>query len=332
MQNAAMPAAASDTRLQQATNWARQTLGDDGLRVEPISGDASFRRYFRIHRDNDQPSVVLMDAPPRQEDSKPFIDIASRLREAGLHAPQIIDFDLERGFGLLEDLGGHLYRDVIDQESASTHFPALFDVLAKMAADVSPRGLPEYNAALLQQELDLFPDWYLAHHRKRPFAEKERETWNNLCRALMDNAREQPQVFVHRDFHSCNLMYRKGEPPGIIDFQDAVRGPINYDFISLTWDRYIHWPRTQIEAWMAEMHARLKPGTTLNDWVRQCDLMGLQRNLKVVGIFARLRYRDEKQGYIEMIPMFYRYLLDVLPLYSEFADFRAILEDDTCAP
>lgn len=336
MQNAAMPAKSPDTpfdkRLQQATEWAGRALDDDDIRLEPISGDASFRRYFRVHRGTDQPSVVLMDAPPNRENSKPFIDIAGRLREAGLHAPQIIDFDLERGFGLLEDLGERLYREVIDQESASTHFPALFDVLAKMAADVSPRGLPEYDAALLQQELDLFPDWYLAHHRKRPFAEKERDTWHDLCRVLIDNAREQPQVFVHRDFHSCNLMYRKDEPPGIIDFQDAVRGPVSYDFISLIWDRYIHWPRARLEAWMAEMRARLSPDVSMDEWVRQCDLMGLQRNLKVVGIFARLRHRDGKQGYVEMIPMFYRYLLDVMPRYPELSDFLSILEDETCAP
>lgn len=332
MQNAAMPAQTADARMQHATAWAKRALGGEGLRVEPISGDASFRRYFRVHRGNDKPSVVLMDAPPEREDSKPFIDIAARLRKAGLHAPEILDFDLEHGFGLLEDLGDHLYREVIDKHSAQAHFPGLFDVVERMARDVSTTGLPEYTAALLQQELDLFPDWYLEKYRERPFTDAEGEIWDSLCQALIASAREQPQVFVHRDFHSCNLMYREGEPPGIIDFQDAVRGPVSYDFISLAWDRYIHWPRTQIEAWMADMHTRLAPESPAEDWVRQCDLMGLQRNLKVVGIFARLRHRDEKQGYIEMIPMFYRYLLDVLPLYPEFADFQAILEDPTCAP
>lgn len=327
----AMSFEATDARLQQATDWARRTLGEDGLRVEPISSDASFRRYFRVHR-GDRESLVLMDAPPEKEDSRPFIDIAGRLRESGLHAPEILHFDLERGFGIIEDLGNTLYRQVIDARSALALFPALFDVLARMARDVPAGGLPRYDDALLQQELDLFPDWYLDQHKKRPFSAGEQECWRILSRALIKNARQQPQVFVHKDFHSCNLMFRDGEMPGIIDFQDAVRGPLSYDFISLIWDRYIHWPRPQLELWMADMHARLEPGFGPDEWVRYCDLMGLQRNLKVVGIFARLRYRDNKEGYVEMIPMFYRYLLDVLPRYPEFSDFLSILEDDTCAP
>jgi aminoglycoside/choline kinase family phosphotransferase len=311
-------------------------LGGNGLRLVPISGDASFRRYFRIERVGRQPNLVLMDAPPGREDSRPFLDVAARLRDAGLRAPKILHFDLEAGFGILEDLGDQLYRSVIDTESAPDIFPELFDVLADMAVEVSPDGLPNYDEGLLMQELDLFPDWYLEKHRGRSFSDHERAAWNAVCSALLDNARDQAQVFVHRDFHSCNLMYEANKPPGIIDFQDAVRGPLSYDFVSLVWDRYIHWPRDRIETWMTDMHARLAPGLAsglaLEDWVRHCDLMGLQRNLKVVGIFARLRHRDDKRGYIEMIPMFYRYLLDVLPRYPEFAEFHAILEDETCAP
>ncbi|MDX1556979.1 MAG: phosphotransferase, partial [Xanthomonadales bacterium] len=313
------------------TDWAGKVLGENDIRIEPVAGDASFRRYFRIHRPEAQ-SIVLMDAPPEQEDSRPFIDIAKRLRAAGLNAPQIHHFDLEQGFGLLEDLGDTLYRAVIEESSVDAHFPQLFDVLARMAGDVSAANLPEYDAGLLQQELDLFPDWFLGRHRRRPFSQAERASWDDVCRVLVENARAQPQVFVHRDFHSCNLMYREGEPPGIIDFQDAVRGPLSYDFISLVWDRYIHWPRDRIEQWMMDLHERLAPDIAIDAWVRHCDLMGLQRNLKVVGIFARLRYRDHKHGYLEMIPMFYRYLLDVLPRYPEFAAFQALLEDESCAP
>lgn len=331
MQNAAMPADSADPRLQRATSWAHHVLGQDDLRVDPISADASFRRYFRLHRSAGAP-LVLMDAPPEREDSRPFLDIARRLREAGLHAPEILHFDLDSGFGVIEDLGSTLYREVLDTGSSPTHFPALLDVLEHMAREASAEGLPPYDESLLQRELDLFPDWYLERHKKRPFSATERECWSGVCRALVDNALSQPQVFVHRDFHSCNLMFREGHPPGIIDFQDAVRGPLSYDFISLIWDRYIHWPRPQLERWMADMHQRLQPGFSLADWVRHCDLMGLQRNLKVVGIFARLRYRDGRQGYVEMIPMFYQYLLDVLPRYPEFSDFTTILEDEACAP
>jgi len=328
----AMSAEAADLRLEQATGWARRVLGEDGLQVEPISADASFRRYFRVHRESGAEPLVLMDAPPEREDSSPFLDIAARLRIAGLHAPEILHFNLKQGFGIIEDLGDTLYRQVIDARSAPALFPHLFEVLARMAREVSAQGLPPYDETLLQKELELFPDWYLDRHKKWPFSAAQRVCWITLCRALIDSARRQPQVFVHRDFHSCNLMFRDGEAPGLIDFQDAVRGPLSYDFISLIWDRYIHWPRAQLEQWMSDMHARLEPGFGLEDWIRYCDLMGLQRNLKVVGIFARLRYRDHRQGYIEMIPMFYRYQLDVLPRYPEFSDFQSILEDDTCAP
>lgn len=328
----AMSVETADYRLQQAAEWARRALGDDELRLEPISGDASFRRYFRIHRGGGTQCLVLMDAPPEQEDSRPFLDVAKRLRNAGLHAPEVFHFDPGNGFGIMEDLGDTLYRHVIDARSGLTLFPRLFDVLARMAGDVPPQDLPPYDAALLKKELDLFPDWYLERHKRRPFTASERPTWRALCEALIENATAQPQVFVHRDFHSCNLMWRAGNAPGIIDFQDAVRGPLSYDFISLIWDRYIHWPRAQLELWMADMHARLEPEFGLDAWIRHCDLMGLQRNLKVVGIFARLHHRDHKQGYVEMIPMFYRYLLDVLPRYAQFCDFQAILEDDTCAP
>lgn len=329
---AAMSAQAADARLQQATEWAQSALGTDDVRLVPISGDASFRRYFRIVRGETGQGLVLMDAPPERENSSPYLDVSGRLREAGLHAPEVHQFDLHLGFGIIEDLGDRLYREAIDTHSAPTLFPGLFDVLERMARDVSPRDLPEYNGKLLQAELDLFPDWYLERHRNRPFSRGERTLWRALCQALIDNAREQPQVFVHRDFHSSNLMFTEGRAPGIIDFQDAVRGPLSYDFISLIWDRYIRWPRAQLESWMQNMHARLQPGSGFEAWVRHCDLMGLQRNLKIVGIFARLRYRDEKPGYVEMIPMFYRYLLDVLPRYPEFGDLLALLEDESCAP
>lgn len=328
---AAMSIAATDPRLAQATDWARKVLDDPALRVEAISGDASFRRYFRIHT-SAGPTRVLMDAPPEKEDSRPFLDVASRLRSAGLHAPEVLHFDLDLGLGVIEDFGDRLYREVIDIESAPQIFPELLQLLSRLATDVDAEGLRPYDERLLQADLDLFPDWYLGRHKNRPFNGRERQVWRRLCVALIDNARAQPQVFVHRDFHSCNLMWLANRPPGIIDFQDAVRGPASYDFISLIWDRYIHWPRTQLEAWMREMHANLQPGLSLDDWIRHCDLMGLQRNLKIVGIFARLRHRDGKAGYVEMIPMFWQYVLDVLPRYPQFAEFLSILEDPSCAP
>ena len=326
-----MPELPADKRFDEALAWSREILETQQLQVTPVSGDASFRRYFRIHQEG-RDSLILMDAPPDKEDSRPFLDVANRLSEAGLRAPAIYHFDLALGFGILEDFGDELYKSVIDKDSANTVFPELLQLLAQMAGEVSPDGLPPYDAAFLQQELDLFTDWYLVEHRKRPLNHAERETWASLCKMLIDSAQKQPQGFVHRDFHSCNLLFNEGQPPGIIDFQDAMHGPVSYDFISLAWDRYIHWSRAQIEEWMEEMRGLMDLGIERERWIRYCDLMGLQRNLKIVGIFARLHYRDNKAGYLDMIPMFYTYLLDVLPRYPEFSDFHTLLKDPSCAP
>ena len=316
-------------RDQAAASWAAAALGKSLVELQPVSGDASFRRYFRIEAGGR--SIILMDAPPQRENSRPFVDIAQRLRAAGLQAPDILRFDFEQGFGLLEDFGDTLYRELLDDESVDELFPGLFAVLESMAVRVDGSGLPAYDEKLLQTELDLFPDWYLQRHRQRPLAGAERELWAELCMKLIESARRQPQVFVHKDFHSCNLL-QTPRGPGIIDFQDAVRGPVSYDLVSLLWDRYISWPRVRLEGWMREIHPRLAPEIGADEWIRYCDWMGLQRNLKIVGIFARLSYRDSKPGYLEMIPRFYQYLLDVLPRYPEFVSFHRLLEQAECAP
>jgi hypothetical protein len=179
--------------------------------------------------------------------------------------------------------------------------------------------------------MDLLTDWYLERHRQRPLRGGERALWADLCDRLIESAAQQPQVFVHKDFHSCNLLHTP-RGPGLIDFQDGLRGPLSYDLVSLLWDRYIAWPRQRLEAWMEEARVRFAANMAPAEWVRCCDWMGLQRNLKIVGIFARLRYRDGKQGYLEMIPRFYGYLLDVLPRYPEFHAFHGLLEHAECAP
>jgi N-acetylmuramate 1-kinase len=318
-----------DERLKEAANWAARALGLSAVRLRPVAGDASFRRYFRLEADGR--SLILMDAPPDREDSRPFVDIAQRLRAAGLNAPEIIRFDLARGFGLLEDFGDVLYREIFTATTADELMPGLFEALRRMAASVDSAGLPAYGPSVLQAEMDLFPDWYLEHHRRRPLRGGERALWADLCARLIDSATAQPQVFVHKDFHSCNLLHTP-RGPGLIDFQDGLRGPLSYDLVSLLWDRYIAWPRRRLEDWMEA--ARLQFGADMApfEWIRCCDWMGLQRNLKIVGIFARLHYRDGKEGYLEMIPRFYRYLLDVLPRYPEFHDFQGLLEQAECAP
>ncbi len=313
-----------DQRLEAARNWLAEHLDDQTFRLAPISGDASFRRYFRVSMSNS--SVILMDAPPDQEDSRPFTDIAARLKNAEISSPEVYYFDHELGFGLLEDLGDQLYHDLIEPAEPDQYIPPLFDTLQRMAERVDATGLPEYDDRLLRQELELYPDWYLAAHKGTPLTQKERMEWEALCGLLISSANEQPQRFVHRDFHSCNLMRRAPGEPAVIDFQDAVLGPVSYDFVSLIWDRYVSWPRPQLEQWMSDYHDRMQVAENLAQWVRWCDWMGLQRNLKIVGIFARLHYRDGKDGYLEMIPRFHRYVLDVLPRYPEFRRFIPLLE------
>lgn len=318
-----------DRRYEDGAAWAAERMGLDAVELRPVCGDASFRRYFRF--DAGGRSVILMDAPRYRENSERFLDAGERLRLAGLNTPDIYHFDLDLGYGLMEDFGDVLFREILSGDTVDALFPRLFDILEIQANCVDAGGLPEYNEERLQMELDLFPDWYLAHYKHRPLKAGERTAWQELCGRLIESARSQPQVFVHRDFHSCNLI-DTGQDTGIIDFQDALLGPISYDFISLVWDRYIAWPRERLEAWMVEMHGRYGLDCSMEDWIRQCDWMGLQRNIKIAGIFARLRYRDGKYGYLQMIPLFYRYLLDVLPRYPEFRGFLELLEHEECAP
>ena len=319
-----------DIRLTRAASWAAARLGQRAVELCPIKQDASFRRYFRVH--TGAGTLILMDAPPEFENSAPFLDVAARLRQAGLHAPEVFHFDLEQGFGLLEDLGDRLYRDLVTPHTADELFPDLFLVLTRMAQKVNCRGLPQYDHNRLQTELRLFTDWYLLRHRQYTLDARQERAWRRLCAELQRSAAAQPQVFVHRDFHSSNLLYRRGGEPGIIDFQDAVRGPISYDFVSLLWDRHVAWPRWQLECWMEAYRVMLGLDIEPAAWVRWCDLVGVQRNLKIVGIFARLYHRDGKESYLQMIPAFYRYLLDVLPRYAEFGCFLEILEQPQCAP
>ena len=320
----------NDHRLEQARTW----LQGQGVEIQSgfksVAGDASFRRYFRLQTDGR--SRILMDAPPPVEDIGPFIDIARRLRSADLHAPEIFYADQQNGYLLLEDLGDDLYRESLTESNADAHFPKLFALLKDMALSVDSSQLPEFDTAMLRTEMDLFPGWYLAHHRDTMPRGRFEAAWDGFCDRIIESALDQPQCFVHRDFHSCNLLRTDKNSVGIIDFQDAVRGPVSYDFISLVWDRYIHWPRKQIENWMEDFRSDLGLDIEPGRWLRYCDLMGLQRNIKVVGIFSRLHYRDGRDGYLEMIPRFYEYVTSTLRLYPEFSEMLDILEQPECVP
>jgi aminoglycoside/choline kinase family phosphotransferase len=320
----------NDPRLEAALTWAREHLPFNPSEVSPVSGDASFRRYFRLHG-NDQ-SVILMDSPPASEDNARFIDIDNRLRQGGAHAPEILASSLDQGFLLLEDLGDTMYREILHTNNADELFPPLFGLLQTMATAVDDTGLPEYDRDRLLTELELFPRWYLERHKQISISCEDWDTWEDLCTRLIASAQQQPQVFVHRDFHSCNLLKLASGEVGVIDFQDAVRGPLSYDLISLLWDRYISWPRSRLEAWMEQFRQQVAAEIPPQEWIRYCDWMGLQRNLKIVGIFARLYYRDGKAGYLEMIPRFWSYLMDVLPRYEETLPMKNLLERLECAP
>jgi len=320
----------TDTRLEQAHAWLRQLGVDLQSEFTGVAGDASFRRYFRLQVDGE--SRILMDSPPPAENVQPFIDIARRLRAADLHAPEIVHADWKNGYLLLEDLGDDLYRDLLNAQNVDSLFPELFHILKQFALSANTRELPVFSARMLRRDMDLFPGWYLGHHRKSMPREAFDATWDAFCNCVIDSALDQPQCFVHRDFHSCNLLKTSCNTVGIIDFQDAVIGPVSYDLVSLIWDRYIHWPRAQIEKWIEEFRITLGLEIEAEQWLRYCDLMGLQRNFKIVGIFARLFYRDGKNGYIEMIPRFYAYLTDTLKLYPEFAEVLAFLEQPECVP
>jgi aminoglycoside/choline kinase family phosphotransferase len=319
-----------DRRLDQAQAWLLRLGIDLSSDIHEVAGDASSRRYFRLQVDGK--SRILMDAPPPGEDVRPFIDINRRLRSADLHAPEIIHADRQNGFLLLEDLGDDLYSGLLDDSNADTHFPGLFNVLKKMALTVDSSNLPGFDGKMLRTEMDLFPDWYLGHHRKTMPRGQFDAAWDKFCKHIIGSALDQPQCFVHRDFHSCNLLNTSNNRVGIIDFQGAVKGPASYDFISLIWDRYIQWPRTRIENWMEEFRRLVGVEVEPGQWLRYCDLMGLQRNIKIVGIFARLHYRDGKNGYIEMIPRFYAYVTDTLRRYPEFTPMLDILEQAECVP
>jgi aminoglycoside/choline kinase family phosphotransferase len=320
----------TDQRLDQAHAWLQ------GLGVEiqsdflDVAGDASFRRYFRFQADG--VSRVLMDAPPPGENVDPFIDVAKRLRAAGLHAPEIVQADRQNGYLLLEDLGDDLYRGILDDSSVDLLFPDLFRILKTMALDVDSRDLHAFSVGMMRFEMDLFPNWYLNHHRNCMSREVFDRHWDEFCDVIIDSALTQPQCFAHRDFHSCNLLKINASETGIIDFQDAVIGPVSYDLISLIWDRYIRWPRANIENWIEQFRVELGLDIEPGLWLRYCDLMGLQRNFKIVGIFARLHYRDGKKGYLEMIPRFYAYITDTLKRYPEFKQMLNILEQTECEP
>ena len=307
-----MPAAETiDPRLAALHAWVAERLAE--FTLEPASADASFRRYFRVVHAGG--TAIAMDAPPPQEDCRPFVHVAQLLREAGLNAPQVLAADLERGYLLLSDLGQRTYLDVIGDTNADTLMADAIDALVRWQAASRPGVLPAYDEALLGRELDLFPGWYVARHLGRELTSAQAATWRAMRGQLIDRALSQASVFVHRDYMPRNLMPAAGAPAGagILDFQDAVYGPVSYDPTSLLRDAFLSWPREREQRWLADYWQRARaagvpvPGR-FDAFETDCDLMGAQRHLKVLGIFARLHYRDGKPRYLAETPRFVAYI------------------------
>lgn len=309
-----------DIRLQRLTEWVRQRPGFDTASPEPVSGDASFRRYFRVWQEQPgQPPkpFIVMDAPPEHEDCTPFVSIARHWREHRISVPVIAAEDLEQGFLLLEDFGDQLMLAALTQDNADTLYRQALDELVRIgqAPDQPDHALPPYDAALLDREMALFPDWLLEKHLALPLGNLERALLDTAFSLLKESALAQPVVTVHRDYHSRNLLVLPdSEHPGVIDFQDAVRGPVTYDAVSLLKDCYVRWPETRVQGWLeyfrvasreAGLH-RADPDT-FRQWF---ELMGMQRHLKAAGIFARLAIHDGKTGYLADIPRTVGYLRD----------------------
>ena len=319
-----------DPRLEQLKVW----LNDNKITykdIAPASADASFRRYFRI-TDADK-TFIVMDAPPEKEDCKPFVDIAKLLFEVGLNVPQILQQDLEQGFLLLSDLGNTVFLDKLNNNTVDEMYAAAMKPLLLMQKNKKP-NLPAYDETLLRNELNLFSDWYLEKQLKIVVSAEQKEVLENVFEILIKNALEQPQVCVHRDYHSRNLMVNEKDPdaPGVIDFQDAVIGAVTYDLVSLLKDCYINWPREKIEIWVKYFHAEAESLGIINNvsfeqFLRWFDLMGLQRHLKVAGIFSRLKHRDGKTGYLKDIPRTMDYVFDVLERYPEFKPLQTLLSE-----
>ncbi|MHC1480593.1 aminoglycoside phosphotransferase family protein [Frateuria aurantia] len=310
----------STDRAQQRLEWARQRCGQHDIKLEPASADASFRSYWRLG--TAAPGQLLMDSPPTLENPLPWLEIGRRLHDAGLHVPEVYAADLEQGFLLIEDLGDQLYLGALDEASADALYRDAMQALLQIQTRVDTTGLAVYDQAFLLREMELLPEWYLGRHLGLDPAPWQRAL-QPVFLQLAAQASEQPQGFVHRDFHSRNLLVSAAHNPAIIDFQGALLGPLTYDLASLLRDCYIRWPDPQVHAWVEEHRrqlvtaGRLAPEVDEPQFLRWFELTGLQRHLKVLGLFCRLAYRDGKQAYLADLPLVFDYVQRAAARYPE---------------
>ena len=317
-------------RKEQLTNWLNVVLKDEGFTLTTASADASFRRYFRVHLNGSDTTLIAMDAPPEQESCAPFVQVAELFAKAGLHVPEVIAQDLEQGFLLLSDLGNATYLSALNDKTATNLYRDANLALIKLQLASQPNVLPNYDAALLNREMRLFPDWYIAQHLQTTLDDKQKAVLQNTFDVLTANILAQGQVYVHRDYHSRNLMVTDEGNPGVLDFQDAVYGAITYDLVSLLKDAYIAWQEEQVIDWLVRYWqeartAGLPVPTDFSEFYRDFEWMGAQRHIKVLGIFARLSHRDGKDGYLKDMPLVMDYLRRVCGRYIELRPMLKLL-------
>ncbi|WP_130872131.1 aminoglycoside phosphotransferase family protein [Pseudomonas bubulae] len=321
-----------DVRLQHLKVWLDEQMAtvfeNEGWGAVPpatltaASSDASFRRYFRW--EGEGRSFVVMDAPPPQENCKPFVDIADFLRTCLINVPKIYAQDLDRGFLLLNDLGNKTFLDVINSSNADELFKDAIEALLAFQQLPMTEPLPSYDVALLRRELELFPEWYVRAHLGVDFNEQQQAVWQRVSTLLIDSALAQPKVLVHRDFMPRNLMLSIPNP-GVLDFQDAVYGPVTYDITCLFKDAFLSWPEERVRNWLQDYWKLALPlgipvQRDFEEFLRASDLMGVQRHLKVIGIFARICHRDGKPRYLADVPRFFSYIEAVLARRPELAE------------
>jgi aminoglycoside/choline kinase family phosphotransferase len=319
-----------DERFRALEAWLRARLGEAPARIERASTDASFRRYFRVFREG-RGTLIAMDAPPERENSRAFVHVAALLREAGLNAPEILERDFEQGFLVVTDLGTTPYLAALDEASAPRLFADATSALVRWQAATREGVLPEYDETLLRREIDLFPEWYLGKHLGVTLNARQREAMETTFAAILARNLAEARVFVHRDFMPRNLMVCDRNP-GVLDFQDAVRGPVSYDIACLMRDAFVSWEEDRVidvtvRYWEKARVASLPVPADFARFWRDVEWMGVQRHLKVLGIFARLCYRDGKPAYLEDTPRFVGYVRRAASRYDELAPLARLLDE-----
>ena len=321
--------ASSDPRLEMLREWLAARLADGALDLKPASADASFRRYFRVS--TTAGTWIAMDAPPAHEDCRPFVRVAGLLRAAGVNAPRIEAEDLGRGFLLLTDFGDTTYLAALDAANADRLFGDAVEALLRWQLASREGVLPPYDEALLRRECDLFPEWYVARHLGATLTSSQQQALSEMLALIVARALAQPRVYVHRDYMPRNLMVTVPNP-GVLDFQDAVYGPICYDMVSLVRDAFVSWEEERVIDWTARYwekakRAGLPVDADFGAFYRDFEWMGLQRHLKILGIFARIHYRDGKGGYLEDTPRFLNYARAVASRYGELGPLARLIDE-----